>query len=318
MLKKLGRFSEEWVREYNPWTNVYGLARSMIAISMALTFLFNDWSIFFRPVAGMGSSPFCSNNSFTIYCLYPESEIFLNFAKWFSFIILLLVASGWRPRYTGIVHWWICYSIQNSGITIDGGEQVATVITFLLIPITLIDNRKWHWIQPINYKKNIISSIIAKSFFISIRLQVAIIYINAAIGRLKNREWVDGTALYYYLNDPMLGIPSYFKSLLNPILTSSFVVVPTWGTTVVELLLFGAFFVPKNKWKYFLFTGFILHISIAVLLGLVSFSIIMCAALILYLHPLERNLIIKINVRNKKSYYLNDIERSDNYEVTNS
>lgn len=313
MLEKLGRFSEAWVREYSPLTNVYGLARTMIALAMAITFLLNDWSIFFRPVAGMGSTPFCSS-IFSIYCIFPNNDFFLNISKWISFLILLIVASGWRPRYTGILHWWVCYSIQNSGITIDGGEQVATVITFLLIPITLLDSRKWHW-KKSNNINNILSKIIIKSFFISIRLQVAIIYINAAVGRLKNPEWIDGTALYYYFNDPIIGVPPYFKQLLDPILTSWLVVIPTWGTTIVELLLFGSLFSPKESRKKLLILGLALHISIAILLGLITFSTIMCAALILYLYPIENSISFKL--KNTKSELITKLSKGSDENVMN-
>jgi hypothetical protein len=44
---------------------------------------------------------------------------------------------------------------------------------------------------------------------------------------------------------------------------------------------------PKRYWKPLLVAGIALHAGIALIQGLVSFSIVMTAALILYLRPVE-------------------------------
>ncbi|MNZ66466.1 Sporulation-delaying protein SdpB [compost metagenome] len=88
----------------------------------------------------------------------------------------------------------------------------------------------------------------------------------------------------------MLGLPPLFLKLVDPILTSALVVVPTWGTLILQLCLFGALFAPKKHWKVYLIAALALHEVIAVMLGLISFSISMSAALILYLIPCEHQL----------------------------
>lgn len=65
--------------------------------------------------------------------MVPNDYMYLNIIKWLAIVLLIIIASGWRPRFTGIIHWWICYSLQNSALTLDGGEQVSAVITLLLI-----------------------------------------------------------------------------------------------------------------------------------------------------------------------------------------
>ena len=120
-----------------------------------------------------------------------------------------------------------------------------------------------------------------------------IIYLHAAIGRLKNEEWGEGTALYYFLSHPMLGIPEYQGLLLNPILESNIVVLLTWSVTVFELLLVSAIFWTRKYRKYILLAGIIFHLGILLTIGIVSFSITMWAALILYLYPLQENIQFK-------------------------
>ncbi|MBE7135329.1 MULTISPECIES: sporulation-delaying protein SdpB family protein [Bacillus] len=294
MLENLNNKLQNKLSDFNPWTNVYGFCRSLIGFATLVTLLFNDISIFLRPVAGVEKYPFCTN-SFSLFCLVPNDYLYLNLLKWACILILVLVVIGWRPRFTGVLHYYILYSIQNAATSIDGGEQIGTVITLLLIPITLLDSRKWHW-ENIKGKEDVVSvykNVTVYCVWMAIRFQMCFLYASAAITRLKNIEWKNGTALYYFFNDAMLGLPDGLKSILEPILTSWLVVIPTWGTTIVELLLFAALFTPKKHWKYYLYLGISLHAGIALFLGLFSFSLIMIGCLILYLHPINKPLSFK-------------------------
>jgi len=46
---------------------------------------------------------------------------------------------------TGALHWYVAYSFINSATVIDGGDHIASILAFLLLPVTLTDTRKWHW-----------------------------------------------------------------------------------------------------------------------------------------------------------------------------
>lgn len=298
MLEKLNNKIQNKLSNFNPWTNAYGFCRSLIGFSTLVTLLFNDISIFIRPVSGLEKYPFCTNN-FSLFCLVPNDYLYFNLLKWMCILILFLVVIGWRPRFTGIPHYYILYSLQNAATAIDGGEQIGTVITLLLIPITLLDGRKWHWLNVPEKTEDVISvykNVTIYCIWMAIRFQMSFVYIGAAITRLKNIEWKNGTALYYFFNDPMLGIPDGLKSILEPLLTSWFVIIPTWGTTIVELVLFAALFSSKKHWKYYLYLGITLHVGIALFLGLFSFSLTMIGCLILYLHPINK----KITFNKKK------------------
>lgn len=289
MLRQLNSLVFNWGKSSVPWTNVYGLARSILALSTALALIFNDARIFFRPASGFESYPYC-NSGFSLFCLVPNDYLILNITKWICIAILLLVASGWRPRITGILHWYIVYSFHSTALTLDGGEQVATVFTLLLLPITLTDPRKWHWSsysRDTNSKKHIYSAIIAMNSYILIRVQVAILYFNSTIAKMFEEDWLNGTAVYYYANDPMLGFPDLLLNLFSPILASPAVVFITWGTLIIQLLLFMFLIAPKKYWSYMLIAALLFHEMIAVMLGLITFSLAMLAVLILYLRPLE-------------------------------
>ncbi|MBK3495588.1 HTTM domain-containing protein [Viridibacillus sp. YIM B01967] len=310
MFKKISIYAYNLGVSNSPWTNVYGFARTLLALSLLLTLSLNDAKILFRPASGITEFPSCTNN-ISIFCIVPNDYLYLNIVKWVCVCLLILVASGWRPQITGIIHWYIAYSLQVSAMTIDGGEQVNAVLSLLLLPITLTDSRKWHWQAPIQKEiksdKEIVKRIIAIVTFFVIRFQIAILYLHSTVAKVFNTEWIDGTAVYYYLADPMLGLPPLLYNLVQPILSSPFVVFATWGTLVLQICLFGALFVPEKHWNKFLIIALVFHESIAVMLGLISFSITMCGALILYLRPLDQEfkLLKKQNLTHSKNEPLN-------------
>ncbi len=216
----------------------------------------------------------------------------------------------------------VALSLQSSGIVLDGGDQVTTVLTFLLLPVTLTDNRKWHW-QRFDEKdahsfSQKLKSLVAISTLGAIRLQVSIIYFHAATSKLALEEWIDGTILYYWLNDPLIGLPVWLRFNL-PIYSSKFVVIFTWGTLLLETLLFMGLLMNKKYWKPLLIAGIIFHAGIALMMGLISFGCAMTAALILYLRPFDQELssllpsffsVFKTKSKNQTTNFFNVQERN--------
>lgn len=289
MFQKISNTIFNWVNNSFPWTNVYGLARTIIALSTALTLALNNATTLFKPGVGMPEYPIC-NNSFSIFCIVPNTYFWLNIVRWLCVVILLLIASGWRPRITAIFHWWISYSLQLSALTLDGGEQAASVLTLLILPIALTDPRRSHWEKSSRYKResSFYTKTIALVSFNIIRIQVAIIYFSSTISKLHDDEWINGTAVYYYLQEPMLGLNPILMKLAQPVLSSWLIVLPTWGTLIIQTILFASLLAPKKYWKYILICALLMHEVFAIMLGLISFSMVMCAALILYLRPKEQ------------------------------
>lgn len=296
MLTRINDWVLSWANSINPWTNVYGLARTLIALSTATTLLFNDASTFFRPTSDTTMYPICQNNSISIFCFVPNDYIYLDIIRWFCVILLFIVASGWRPRYTGVIHWWITFSFMSSATTLDGGEQVATVFTLLLIPITICDPRRTHWEHiKIPENKFIYRKIISLITIHIIRVQVAILYFHSVVAKLGEEEWINGTAVWYYIQTPMLGLPDFLTDIFMPLLSSSFIVIPTWGTLLMQTLLVCALFSPKKYWNYILVLALLMHELFAILLGLISFSVVMLGVLVIYLRPVEHEYKFKFN-----------------------
>jgi antimicrobial peptide system SdpB family protein len=214
----------------------------------------------------------------------------LEWARWLCIALLVVVASGWRPRLTGVIHWWITFGVQASGATLDGGDQIAAILTLILIPVTLTDDRLWHWETRLTtsasepYKR-----VIAKTALTVVRVQMALVYLHAAVGKAYSARWQDGTALYYWFTNPDFGAPLWLERLLRPLLLNgASVTAMSWAIIALELALAAGLVVPRSRWRGLLVLGVSLHLGILVVHGLVSFVLAMIGGLVLYLRPVER------------------------------
>ena len=289
MLTRLGSAAQRWSTT-TPWTNVYGVARSLLALATAGTLTFSATGTLFRPAAGLPAAPYCPGpGRISLFCLVPHDRLWL--ARWLAVAILLVVASGWRPRVTAILHWWVAFSLFVSATIPDGGDQATAVLTLLLLPVALTDPRRWHWqALPEETATTMRSALrlVALSALLVIRAQVAGIYLNSSIAKLADTEWRDGTAVYYWISQPVFGAPGWLHGILLTVAATSLgVIAMTWGTLFLEFTLAIAIVMPRRTWKYLLPAGIVFHGFIALMMGLPSFSIAMAAALILYLRPVD-------------------------------
>jgi antimicrobial peptide system SdpB family protein len=290
MLTRFGRSVHRWIAS-SPWTNVYGLARTLLALGTLGTLTFTPNSALFTPALGAPAAPLCGGiGRISLFCVVPEDQ--LGLARYLGMAIVALVASGWRPRFTALPHWWVAFSVQASITIPDGGDQVNAVLTLLLLPVALGDGRRWHWAAPAEPDGNQrpAAALVAVATMFLIRLQVAGIYLHASVAKLGVPEWRDGTALYYWVSHPVFGAPEWLRDVLQPFLSfGPTVAALTWGTVALEFALAMGLFLSKRRWTPLLVSGLMLHGGIAVVMGLWSFSLAMFAALILYLRPWERS-----------------------------
>ena len=293
MLTRIARAATAIARANDPWTNVYGVARSLIALATAATLVFDSTGTLFRPLAGLPAEvPFCVDTvqKLSLFCVVPREH--LEVARWLSIVGLLIVASGWRPRVTGILHWWIAIGFQSTATIVDGGDQVAIVLALLLLPVTLTDGRRWHWERaepaPPASAAAVFARLVALSAMVAIRVQVAAIYFHAGVGKMKVTEWADGTAMYYWMQSPTFGVPPAIAPLVNAWLANAaFVAALSWGTITLEVLLSAGLLATRRARAVLLVLGIGLHVGIILFMGLFSFGLTMIGALILFLRPAD-------------------------------
>ncbi|MEK7283973.1 MAG: sporulation-delaying protein SdpB family protein [Acidobacteriota bacterium] len=273
-----------------PWTNVYGVARTVLALGTLINLACHDVNVLFRPLGvelgeAAGDIRLVRLSLFSI--LSGER---LELARWLGILILLVVASGWRPRLTGPLHWWVTFSFATSCVVVEGGDQVAANLTLLLLPVTLTDPRRSHWSAPpaIAGPRQAIAALTARSALMVARIQVGAIYFVACVSKLGVEEWTNGTALYYWFLHPVFGLSGWRRTLMMPLLTHpTTIVFLTWGSLALEALLFMGLLIDRRHRPALLVAGLFFHAGIALVHGLVTFCLAMTAALVLYLRPPE-------------------------------
>ncbi len=289
MLTRLDGWVRRWSADQAVWTNVYGLARTLLASASALNLLANDTSALFSGAAGHHERlPHAGVPALGLFSLFGEAH--LELARWLAVAALALVASGWRPRVTGLLHWWVAFSFQANATLVEGGDQIAAVLALLLVPVTLTDRRLWHWDPelPAPTAEPTRAKVVALVAYTMVRIQVAGIYFHAAAGKFGAEEWGNGTALYYWLSHPTFGAPTWLEPWLRPVLTSAWVAPLTWSVVLLEFSLVFGLVVSKPVRRWLLVGGIALHLGIMVVHGLVGFAMIMIGALVLFLRPLEQ------------------------------
>lgn len=285
------------ISKNNYFTNVYGLGRSLLAFGTLISLLNSKYTIFPEHILTF----YEENQNKILYGINLFEIIdfeYLLIAQIIAILILIVVILGWYPRITGILHWWVSYSYFISAGLPEGGDKITAIITLLLIPITLLDNRKNHW--KISSNKNGYKNFIAFCFFLLIQIQMAVIYLHAATEKMYKIDlWINGTAIYYWVNDNVFGISEWLSFFMNPLINSPTILsLVTWGVVIFELTLFGAFFMSKRNKRKILKYAVLFHFLILLFHGLVSFFFAMFGGLILYLFPKER-MIFKYGFKKK-------------------
>jgi antimicrobial peptide system SdpB family protein len=259
------------------------LARSLLAMGSLGTLISNPAALILAPAAG------CGHVRLTLFCLVPPSLV--PAAMVLAALFLMWVIIGVDPRVSGVLHWWVAFSLYNSLAGADGGDRLASNLTFWLLPVALLDPRKNHWFGPApessmtpKWTKRLAR--VANGALFVARCQVGLVYAMSVAAKLRLQEWRDGTAIYYYVTDASGGAIGLVRTVLQHLMDVRFILLMlTWGTLAFEsLILFGPL-MPRNPRRILFSAAAVFHIGLAAVFGIPSFSLIMVGALLIYLQP---------------------------------
>jgi len=274
----------------NVYTPKLAIARLLLALGMLLFVVSNDMDV-------------VANHNYThmsrlktrdlehasahlkhtnLFLMIPPAQ-----AKVVIIVILLFVMSGLAPQISGVLHAWACYSVTTYFTVLNGGDKVAWVLSILLLPLCLTDPRWNQWKKKDNTPSNL--NVFANVAFFAIQVQAAFVYLDSGISKMFVREWQEGTAIYYYTSDHRLGAPEWLRHINEMTTLTPFVIVLSWGTIVLEILLFTCLFAPARIKSRFLPIALFFHFLIAINFGLITFFFSMAALLILYLDDDNRS-----------------------------
>ncbi|GAA5060357.1 sporulation-delaying protein SdpB family protein [Streptomyces similanensis] len=294
----------------SPWTTGYGLARTLLALGTLGTLAFSDSATLFREVATVGHYPLCKGvTGAGAWCLVPTQDY--DTVRWLCCLVLLLVASGWRPALTAIPHAYIAFSVFTGIAIPDGGDQITWLLSLLIALVALGDTRRWHWQantdrtagdQTGTKPHRRYLALLGTSALVLARLQMSVLYFQACVAKLPHAEWADGTALYYWINNYAFGAADWLHPVLNAVVQNPLgVALMTWLPLVIELSLAAALLLPQKVRWILLPIGILFHLGIAIVMGLWSFALAMTAGLLLLLAPLGHDPDFTVLLRSRKN-----------------
>ena len=269
---------------YTPFSaSTYAYGRAALALAQLSVLLCTPQWALTVPVGG-SDGPSCSGlEALSAYCI-GGSELGFVVGRAISLAILAAVISGWRPRWTSVPHAWVTVSFLHAISLPDGGEAVLATLTMLLVPLCLADNRTWAW--PARSPHEVTTTFgrrdgIAAAIQWALRAQVAGIYFHSALAKLAVPDWVNGSAMYYVTREHFFGATGFVGEIMRAVTDTAWgTAALTWGTILVETLIAVCILGTVRLRKVAVLLAVALHVGIIVVLGLWSFGIVMCGAVL--------------------------------------
>ncbi|HUR08887.1 MAG TPA: hypothetical protein VM347_40545 [Nonomuraea sp.] len=253
------------------------IGRTLLAAASLANLLFNPDSTLFSAA----EAPACAGlRNVSLWCLAGPTENGLLLSRVVAIVVLIVAASGYRPQWTCIPHWYVAFSLAASSSISNGGDRTAHIAALLLIPICMGDGRKWQWLPatiPLSPEWR------GRAFagLLVLRLQIFVIYTTALVAKLSDPLWRQGSAMYVVAYDRYYGVPEQARTLLEPGLSSfPAVAAVTWTVIAVQAVLALAILAGAKLRKVVLVLGLGLHASIGLLMNLPAFGLVMAGLLV--------------------------------------
>lgn len=195
--------------------------------------------------------------------------------------LLALATMGLSNRPLMILTWVIAQGfIQRNFSVLFGADVIGTLFLFFL-SFTRCNEyfsmRGFFRKKRVTYDPNFWSDQLSTVFFRLLQLQLYTIYAYTGFEKLKGSTWWDGTALWTVLVNPQFTSFDLLFLKNFPL----FFAVGTFITIIFEVY-FWVFVSLKQTRFFWLCLGVLFHLMIGVLLGLMSFSLVMMSTYVLF------------------------------------
>ncbi|GAB1644392.1 hypothetical protein [Krasilnikovia sp. MM14-A1259] len=269
-----------WVEGLVPNDRYLQAGRSVIAAAQICSLLFITDDVAFT-AAERAAGP-CASPWSAIWCSDSRITGGTIVARALSLIVLAAVMMGFKPRWTCIPHFLVSLSMAMAFTVNTGGERVATIITALVIPVCVSDGRSWAWIAgPHSGDRRSPSAGSAAAAVLTIRAQLSIVYLVAAVSKTVTPGWGTGGWLQSVFLDPTFGLPPIVLTPMLPVIENRVVMVVLEVAVVVgELIIAAGVCGNRTLRSVALLVGLGLHASIGLLMGLPAFGAIMVGGLL--------------------------------------
>lgn len=230
-------------------------------------------------------------NAFDVFSEFykPYVKLFFWPDTWASTVhwayigLLALATVGLSNRILMILTWVIAQGfIQRNFSVLFGADVIGTLFLFFL---SFTRCNEYFSVRGFFRKKKVVynskcwSDQLSTVFFRLLQLQLFTIYAYTGFEKLKGQTWWDGTALWTVLVNPQ------FTSF-NLLFLKNFPVFFAVGTfvTIIFEVYFWAMVAIKKTRPLWLLMGILFHLMIGILLGLMSFSLVMTSTYVLFVY----------------------------------
>lgn len=275
-------FLRSRIRGLTEWATAWRLfmvGRTLIAVAQLTIYLFTPLAFLTPQVGGVTREQHCAGplQSWNLICIGLPPDLI----RALCVAVLLLVISGFVPRWTGLVHLYIALSTASGLTLVDGGESAAVVALWWIAAICLFDHRRngWSGASPKHFAETASRAWwvgIPHAAAMALKIQCSIIYLHSATAKFGTDAWVDGSAIYYVTRMEMFGVSGPLGSLALAITASplgSFVI--TFGSIAIEIAIAVLIWVRGKARIVAVALSSALHLAIIALIGIGSFGLIM-------------------------------------------
>lgn len=214
----------------------------------------------------------------------PGFEWFFWPDSWASGLHILLIlllgfaTVGLTNRFFLLLAWVIQQGlIHRNSAFLYGADTIGNLFLFYLAWTQCCEEFSLKK-RTITNQSNTLSCEVSSVFFRLAQFQICIIYAYTGFEKLKGGSWWDGTAIWTVLANPQFtAFDMKFLSHIPwifPLLTF---------LTIVFEIYFPAMVLNSRFKKYWLMAGVFFHLMIGLLLGLMTFSLVMLSTYVLFL-----------------------------------
>ena len=216
--------------------------------------------------------------AFSIYEVSESRAIFEGLFH-LGLVVALLFGLGIGGRAMTAVHYIFLVSLyMRNPALLDGGDNLAYLVLLYLIPVNTTSVLAVRSRIPAPAAPRL-STLLHNVGLMFIGAQLCFVYLASGMYKIQGQYWRDGTALYYILRVPEFSWPIVTDYLVK---LSWFITFATYATVFFQLL-FPALIIRRETRALAVLCGVIFHLSIALLMGLTTFSLYIIATETIFL-----------------------------------
>lgn len=213
------------------------------------------------------------------WCFWPDT--WAGSVHWIYLGLLFLIFVGLSNRLL-MVFCWILHMgfIHRNYAVVFGADIISGIFLFYLSFTKCCEELTFKKYLPtcLGSKKKMNPDMISSVFYRLMQIQICAIYAYTGFEKLKGGSWWDGTALWTVLANPQMAAfdMAWTQHFSLFILAGSFL-------TIIFEIYFPVMAINPRVRPYWLTAGVLFHLSIGILMGLMSFSAVMISTYFLFL-----------------------------------